>query len=64
MSNASFSFIQDTTQETRKEFIAPIEWQYEKSQEFSELRERVRKEKDNFITNHGNLKNKFVSLSK
>ena len=50
-------------QETRKEFKASTEWQYEKSQEFSELRERTRKEKEDFTKKNAGVKKsyKFVS---
>ncbi|CAF1002482.1 unnamed protein product [Brachionus calyciflorus] len=51
--NRTFQYFQsDVNQEERKEFKASREWQCEKSAEFSQLRDKVRKEKDNFLRNN------------
>jgi hypothetical protein len=45
------------------EFKAPLEWQYEKSNELSQMRERVRKEKQDFLKSHPyKTMAKFVNL--
>ncbi len=49
--------------ETRKEFKAPLEWQYQKSNELSQIRDRVRKEKDEFLKSNPKLTIKFVNLN-
>ena len=52
----------DTIEENRNEFKAPVDWQYQVSAELSELRDKVRKEKNNFLKEIRDNNSEFVIL--